>query len=902
MAADISVGIVLDDAQYNRQIANAEKSASKFGQSLSAAGNAGKTALTNIGNGADFVKNKMESLGSVIVGVGLVEFLSSSLEGASKMVELANSIGVTTQSMMEMQIAGAAAGKSGEDIAGMIQKMNLAAQDANDGNLKLRNSFADLNITMDDLRQMSPDQAFAKIAKELSNMEDPARRASIATELLGKAARITDWKDLQGNLEKYAGTQRDAAAATESAKNVLDNLAVKTQEVRNQFVLLLDPILQWIDPFIQGTDGAKKAATGLAIVMGTFATAGTVVAINATKDAFIGLAGAFGIGSAAATSEATSLAANTAATQANSASKLQGLAAKVASYEASIAEAQANVTNATTSAEAATANAVLERTTWRLVTAKAALAEATAGASAVTAASTAITSGSTVATGTAAVATTGFAGAMATLRTAVVSTLGPIGAFVAAAGSLYAVWQATFGEEHGIFSETGDQSGANFISDFFGITDSTEDELKAKTKQMTDEILKQQEELQKKLQAKVEETNVPSVLNPSDKTLDPSAAAAQGVKNQTATLMLNNELAAKRLQLEISLAGAAESTRSAALAGFDQEAKLRTDVLRIEGEIKRLRIDEANSREAGKNSTQIAELEKQKQLLIDQNVEMAKLKGQLIEAQDAQKMLTFYMEDQLKVSKEVADIRLATDELTMTNDEKKLNNIKKQVNAQIEGAIKLRELQLGRKLTPDEIAPISDTINKNWEPVRQATQDMIDKSRTFETGWTQAWKAYADEATNAANRGKEVFEIMTTAAEDAFDKLIGDSDATWKEIFDNAVKQMMKSDFKNLLGQLLNSSQGGSSGGGFFQNIAKFFAGGFANGGFIPAGGYGITGENGPEYVSGPAQITPIPQGGGDTYQVTINALDAKSVQQLLSQHSELIYGLSLKGQRAIGV
>jgi hypothetical protein len=51
---------------------------------------------------------------------------------------------------------------------------------------------------------------------------------------------------------------------------------------------------------------------------------------------------------------------------------------------------------------------------------------------------------------------------------------------------------------------------------------------------------------------------------------------------------------------------------------------------------------------------------------------------------------------------------------------------------------------------------------------------------------------------------------------------------------------------------------GGSFSGGFASAFQKAFAGGFAEGGYIPGGKFGMVGENGIEFVSGPANITPI--------------------------------------------
>ena len=92
---------------------------------------------------------------------------------------------------------------------------------------------------------------------------------------------------------------------------------------------------------------------------------------------------------------------------------------------------------------------------------------------------------------------------------------------------------------------------------------------------------------------------------------------------------------------------------------------------------------------------------------------------------------------------------------------------------------------------------------------------------------------------------------------------------------------------------------GGDSGGGFFDSIGSLFDGFFANGGQIGAGKFGVVGENGPELVSGPANVAPM--GGGSTsVTYNINAVDAASFKQMLAQDPSFIYGLSMQGAKGV--
>jgi hypothetical protein len=95
---------------------------------------------------------------------------------------------------------------------------------------------------------------------------------------------------------------------------------------------------------------------------------------------------------------------------------------------------------------------------------------------------------------------------------------------------------------------------------------------------------------------------------------------------------------------------------------------------------------------------------------------------------------------------------------------------------------------------------------------------------------------------------------------------------------------------------------GGSSGGGIFSTIGNIFSGAkdlfsgfFANGGTIPQGRFGIVGEAGPEFVGGPASVTPR---SGTNVTYNINAVDARSFQQLLAQDPSFIFALTEQGRR----
>ena len=80
-----------------------------------------------------------------------------------------------------------------------------------------------------------------------------------------------------------------------------------------------------------------------------------------------------------------------------------------------------------------------------------------------------------------------------------------------------------------------------------------------------------------------------------------------------------------------------------------------------------------------------------------------------------------------------------------------------------------------------------------------------------------------------------------------------------------------------------------------------------ATGGNIPAGRVGIVGEQGPEFVRGPVQVTTTSQsqadgllGGPTNVTYNINAVDAASFKAMIAADPSFIYAVSMQGARGI--
>jgi phage-related minor tail protein len=269
---------------------------------------------------------------------------------------------------------------------------------------------------------------------------------------------------------------------------------------------------------------------------------------------------------------------------------------------------------------------------------------------------------------------------------------------------------------------------------------------------------------------------------------------------------------------------------------------------------------------------------------------------ELNKAEEAGKIRVYYEDEAFKIAANMRDLKRSTDELTMTNDEIKLNAIRRQADTEIDAYIKMRAESIGIVAAEQERAAVSEKINGLHAGELTGMQKLIDKSREFSTGWTKAWKDYNDAATNASARASEMFNTFSQTFESAFDQMVRTGKVSWNSLLQDMVASMMKSDIKRLFADLTAPTAGGSS--NILKSIGSLF---HASGGDIPAGEVGVVGEVRPEMVTGPARVSPTNGSGGAT-NVTyhINAVDAKSFQQLVASDPSFIYAVSLKGQRML--
>jgi len=258
---------------------------------------------------------------------------------------------------------------------------------------------------------------------------------------------------------------------------------------------------------------------------------------------------------------------------------------------------------------------------------------------------------------------------------------------------------------------------------------------------------------------------------------------------------------------------------------------------------------------------------------------------------------------QRDIAESTADAKRDLEQLNMNALEKQLDDINHNLSSDLADTV--RELNSAALLNPElagqyatEIANITTATNAAITAQQQLAEEGYVNSRTFASGWKKAYSEYADEATNASKTAEKMFNKTTQSMEDSIVSFAKTGKFEFKDLINTILEELLRSQIQRLIAQTFGSF-GGGGGGGFNP-----FAGFFANGGLIPSGKFGVVGENGPELVSGPANITPMNGLGGGSSQViyNINAVDAPSFKAMIARDPGFIHAVAQQGARKVPV
>lgn len=176
--------------------------------------------LSAFGKKATLVGAATSGAGAAIVGplVGAAKLFAGT--GAA-LDDISKRTGVAGGKLSELSFAAGMSGTSIETVEKGLGKMAKVLYSADEESKNATDSLADLGLNIDELRGLSPDKQFEKIADALSSVRDPSARAALAMQVFGGAGA-----ELLPMFENGSAGLKDMAAQAQALGLVLSDDSV----------------------------------------------------------------------------------------------------------------------------------------------------------------------------------------------------------------------------------------------------------------------------------------------------------------------------------------------------------------------------------------------------------------------------------------------------------------------------------------------------------------------------------------------------------------------------------------------------------------------------------------------------------------------------------------------------
>jgi hypothetical protein len=276
--AKLVVKLEAQTAQYMAQLDKANKRLEKFDKSASIS-----------------AKNIAAGVAAAVSGavVAFAAMSKSAIDAADDLSKMAQSTGVSTETLSQLKYAADLSGTSMEGLNTSLRKLQKAQADAARGSDTAQKAFDALGVsaTNADGSLKSTDELLLDVADRFSQMEDGAAKAALAQELFGKSgADLIPFlnqgragiKALTDEADRFGLTvSTKAGKAAEEFNDNLSRAQAVFNGLANQAAEQLLPTFAAITTnFIESAKagGALEAAVkGLAVILKTLVTAGIVV-------------------------------------------------------------------------------------------------------------------------------------------------------------------------------------------------------------------------------------------------------------------------------------------------------------------------------------------------------------------------------------------------------------------------------------------------------------------------------------------------------------------------------------------------------------------------------------------------------------------------------------------------
>lgn len=217
------------------------------------------------------------SLGAVSAGA-LLAFGKGAINAADNIGDIAEKTGLSTDAVQQFQQAFEGAGISIDEIAKSAAKLSAKVAGGSDST---EAALKALGLSMVDLQNKSPEEAFKLVAGALANVDDQGKKTLLANELLGKSMGMSAGAFNKANIEVMNHANLLGGESVEAAGDFNDAQTHLTRSLQNALMSGIGPLLPALTMM---ADLAGKLAGIIGGVL-KFAVDGLVLSFNVMRQA-----------------------------------------------------------------------------------------------------------------------------------------------------------------------------------------------------------------------------------------------------------------------------------------------------------------------------------------------------------------------------------------------------------------------------------------------------------------------------------------------------------------------------------------------------------------------------------------------------------------------------------------
>lgn len=156
-------------------------------------------------------------MGAATVGV-FAAATKQFLETGDALDKMRQRTGLSVEAISKLDHAAGQSGASLEDVENGVRKMQREIGKAGDASKETTDALDAMNLRMEDLQKLSPEEQFNTLASEIGKISDPTKRAAMAMQFFGKSGTkllpmIEDFDALKQEAEDMGFVMSGSAAA-----------------------------------------------------------------------------------------------------------------------------------------------------------------------------------------------------------------------------------------------------------------------------------------------------------------------------------------------------------------------------------------------------------------------------------------------------------------------------------------------------------------------------------------------------------------------------------------------------------------------------------------------------------------------------------------------------------------